>query len=238
MDNCAIESMIVTPSSFDTTDIGVNTVSLAVFDSQGGDSCTATVTVINSCLPTVAPQNPTHILGGSKVTLQWDVVPQSVACQVKGTRIDPAPGPTGSKSLIGSETSMIGIPFSTLGAGTTWRYQVRCACSTTPLLVTPFSALDTFAIPTLRQAETSHQISLFPNPAQDVIQLNLAGFADQTIDIVIASVDGRVQAIRQEAVQVESQMLALDISGLTPGLYLVTVRSEEGTKTLRFVKED
>jgi hypothetical protein len=51
-DNCGIASLSVTPSSFDCTDVGANTVTLTVTDTSGNSSsCTATVTVEDNVPP-------------------------------------------------------------------------------------------------------------------------------------------------------------------------------------------
>lgn len=51
-DNCAITSMSVTPASFTSANVGQNLVTLTVADASGNSSsCTAVVTVLQSCVP-------------------------------------------------------------------------------------------------------------------------------------------------------------------------------------------
>jgi PKD repeat protein len=65
-DVCGITSMVVSPSSFDCSDIGVNSVTLTVENTQGlTATCNATVTVQDAIPPTAVCQNMTIQLDGS-----------------------------------------------------------------------------------------------------------------------------------------------------------------------------
>ena len=57
------------------------------------------------------------------------------------------------------------VPYAAAGAGTTWQWQVRCACSISPIDATPFSAPDTFSTPLLRTGSTDFA-SVYPNPTE------------------------------------------------------------------------
>jgi gliding motility-associated-like protein len=71
-DNCAIASMSVSPNSFNCSNTGSNTVTLSVTDVSGNvATANATVTVLESILPTVATQNLTVYLdanGNASIT--------------------------------------------------------------------------------------------------------------------------------------------------------------------------
>ncbi|WP_219011089.1 HYR domain-containing protein [Aquimarina litoralis] len=59
-DACGIVSMVLDTTSFDCSDVGLNTVTLTVIDVNGNsDSCTATVTVEDNVQPTVVCQDIT-----------------------------------------------------------------------------------------------------------------------------------------------------------------------------------
>ncbi|WP_417799794.1 PKD domain-containing protein [Tenacibaculum sp.] len=66
MDACGISSMSLDNTTFDCTDIGVNTVTLTVTDVNGNsDMCTATVTVEDTTVPTVVCRDITVPLDAS-----------------------------------------------------------------------------------------------------------------------------------------------------------------------------
>ncbi len=65
-DNCSSTTMTVSPSSFDCSDIGTNTVTLTVTDAGGNSSsCTATVTVEDTLAPVAMCQDITVQLDAS-----------------------------------------------------------------------------------------------------------------------------------------------------------------------------
>lgn len=67
-DNCGIGSMTVSPSSFDCSDVGNNTVTLTVTDVNGNTAtCQATVTVEDNVAPTASCQPATVFLNASGV---------------------------------------------------------------------------------------------------------------------------------------------------------------------------
>jgi PKD repeat protein len=82
-DACGIASMSVSPSSFNCTNIGANTVTLTVTDNNGNSStCTATVTVVGT-IPTVAnitvtPSNNIYT-GGVPTNIYLGYGPQSAS---------------------------------------------------------------------------------------------------------------------------------------------------------------
>ncbi|MBL4585820.1 MAG: hypothetical protein JKX84_01990, partial [Flavobacteriales bacterium] len=65
-DNCAIASMVVSPTDFTCSGVGANPVSLTVTDVNGNvASCSATVTVVDTISPTAICQNITVQLDGT-----------------------------------------------------------------------------------------------------------------------------------------------------------------------------
>ena len=70
-DNCGIASVTVAPDTFDSSNIGGNTVTLTVTDNSGNVStCTSTVTVLNNNPPTAICKDVTVFLGaGGTVTI-------------------------------------------------------------------------------------------------------------------------------------------------------------------------
>ena len=65
-DNCSVDSMAVSPSSFTCAELGANTVTLTVWDvARNSNSTSATVTVEDTVSPTAIAQNLTVYLDGT-----------------------------------------------------------------------------------------------------------------------------------------------------------------------------
>lgn len=70
--------------------------------------------------------------------------------------------------------------------------------------------------------------SLFPNPANKTLYLNYP--KNDSFSIIIYNVLGQQQLAAQNAKEI-------DISGLTNGLYILCLNSEEGQETISFIKQ-
>ena len=93
-DNCGIASMSVTPNTFTCANIGQNTVTLTVIDTNGNISTgTATVTVIDAILPTAIAQNVSVTLnaqGTATVTAMQVNNGSSDNCSIATMTISPS----------------------------------------------------------------------------------------------------------------------------------------------------
>ena len=190
----------------------------------------------SACVTSTPPQNPTHTQLATRMQLDWDAVPQSVACQVQGTRISPA-GPTGNQTVIGFEANSTQVPFTVLGAGTTWSWKVRCACTTSPINATGFSATDTFSVPLIREAApVPARVRLYPNPVQERVRVRLLDFEEGPAFISITDLSGRVLHEEKVIVDASDRTFEIQETGqLAPGMYRMIVRGSS-TITEPFVK--
>jgi hypothetical protein len=166
-----------------------------------------------------APANPVSALLSNRVELTWDPVANTTACQVRGSRISP-PGPTRTQVISGLESSSTQVPFALLGAGTTWEWQVRCACNTSPVNATPYTAPNSFAVPTLRQAQTRNW-TVLSNPVHEVLNLSItnSGSTKEPLTFALHSIHGQV--MMEETVSSMASTVKFDLSHLLPGLYLL-----------------
>ncbi|MFT7588277.1 MAG: plastocyanin [Limisphaerales bacterium] len=189
-------------------------------DFHAGLGMIGTITVVGGCDASVAPQNPITTNGAASATLSWDAIPGTVACQVKGTRITP-PGPSPSVNVMGSEPTSVNVPYAAAGAGTVWEWQSRCACSTSPLLVSPFSAVALLNIPSARTSEIDRTLSLFPNPNNGQV---FAGFYAEggEVNFTVLDLTGKVitSEVKEYQAGQQSEHFAFD---LEPGLYFFQV---------------
>ncbi len=86
-DNCGISTVVINTSTFDCSDLGENTVTLTVTDTQGNTSSkTATVTVIDNTLPVITNM-PANIVYNEQdancgESIHWNVPAATDNCQV------------------------------------------------------------------------------------------------------------------------------------------------------------
>ena len=196
------------------------------FNSTSGCGDITIEEVVTPCDNSVAPQNPSHVDGVATATLNWDPVTKTIACQVSGTRLVPA-GPSPSVNIIGFEPSTTLVPYAAAGAGTTWEWKVRCACSIPPdpIVATPFSVTDTFDVPAPKEGQLfAIENTLFPNPASDVLFVTVENNeAVANVEFAIVDVMGRVVEARNQDVDAGQTSITFDVSTLTEGIYFMQV---------------
>jgi hypothetical protein len=93
-DACGIANMTVSPSSFDCSNVGANTVTLTVTDNNGNSStCTATVTIEDNVAPVAQCQNVTVQLdanGDGSITASQVDNGSSDACGIASMKVSPS----------------------------------------------------------------------------------------------------------------------------------------------------
>ncbi|MFT7589964.1 MAG: hypothetical protein ACI959_002185 [Limisphaerales bacterium] len=172
-----------------------------------------------ACSSATAPTGLSSTVGATQVSLNWTPITSSVACQVKGTRITPA-GPSPSVNIFGSEVSSTNVPVSAAGAGTTWEWQARCACSVTPLDVTAFSAVDVFVIPGARM-ENQAKANIYPNPASDRMVMEFDAEKEAVSTFRVMDLAGRNIMIANKNVIEGFNQISFDVSNLESGVYFI-----------------
>lgn len=78
------------------------------------------------------------------------------------------------------------------------------------------------------------EVTLFPNPAADYLTLRLNSPTQSPLVLQISALDGRVLRQSEHGGQVVE--IREDLTGLAPGLYFVTLRTEGGVFSGKFVK--
>lgn len=82
--------------------------------------------------------------------------------------------------------------------------------------------------------ETSNDIYLYPNPTKNTLNISIPSAFGLPNRYVISNVMG--QKISQKEVSKQAD-LTLNTSGLSNGIYFITIMKEDQKKTLRFIKE-
>lgn len=80
-------------------------------------------------------------------------------------------------------------------------------------------------------------ITVFPNPAQTTISLNMVNPKQGNYSFSIYSPDGRLLLSESFSAKAGSIIRNIDISALPSGMYLLSISGETNTKFIKFIKE-
>ncbi len=83
------------------------------------------------------------------------------------------------------------------------------------------------------ESQLASQISLYPNPAKNQIQLELPKEFGKNISYKIVGIDGKIHF--QEEISNLGDSFSVGLSGLANGLYLIEIQTEKGKVAKRFV---
>ena len=78
----------------------------------------------------------------------------------------------------------------------------------------------------------SKSIALYPNPAEGMLNINLAGYGNNT-NVKILDINGRVI----ENFNMEENHKTLNIERYNTGIYLIVIEGENKVDSKRFIKE-
>ena len=90
-------------------------------------------------------------------------------------------------------------------------------------------------IQTLRPAQATGSINLFPNPVIDVMNIQSTSNIESIDVIEIISMEGRI--VFSEIVDPNSNVYQINISELTKGIYVCKLSNGLAVETIRFVKQ-
>ena len=88
----------------------------------------------------------------------------------------------------------------------------------------------------VNQVEAANNFNIFPNPTSDVLQVALALENATHAKVIMTDVTGRV--VRLEMLDnVQNETLTFDVNNLSAGVYFISVKTDKGVSTQRFVKK-
>ncbi len=161
-----------------------------------------------------APVNLQEInLTMTSARLTWDPIPGAFGYQVQGR-------PVGAGSFKKLNTTSTFRDVNVLSPGNTYEWQVRVRCADGS--ISPFSPLEIFSTPAMREGLES--VSLFPNPARGAAVVELTSLRPGPGEYRILSLDGKTMAYVPVSWTGGAQRLSLDLSRLQAGSYLVELR--------------
>ncbi len=121
-----------------------------------------------------------------------------------------------------------------LTAGTCYEWKIRAACADGDnTWVGPFTNIsepwDDFCLPAAKNLMQNEQkLDLFPNPASDLMNIEYHSSLAVETEIVIEDLFGRIIALRKNNSQEGSNLIQIDVSELTNGIYFVQVNQQDG----------
>ncbi len=100
---------------------------------------------------------------------------------------------------------------------------------------TVVSTLTTIA--TIDVNTTNAEISIFPNPANDLINISIDAEKAEKISLSLVTMDGKELMQQSTSITAGSQIIPLNIADLSAGFYFVKVTTETGTAVKKVVVE-
>lgn len=79
-------------------------------------------------------------------------------------------------------------------------------------------------------------LQLYPNPAQELLQIALTLENAQDVQYIITDVSGRV-VYYDKSTHISQEVATIDVSSLASGVYVVTTQTDQGVLTQQFIKQ-
>jgi hypothetical protein len=172
------------------------------------------------------------------VLLEWNPISGSIGCQIQGGPVD---GGFTSINVLQPEASQFFANQSFLQVGLTYEWRVRCACSTNPLIIGPWSVYDFFTFAQSRDfaggvaLEEAFELKLIPNPAEGEVQLNYRFDREGTATVSVFDLTGKAVHQRTIGLMEGPNTTTLDLHDLPQGLYVVEIRNEDQTERTKLI---
>lgn len=219
-DNCGIASYNLDVLILGCEDIGENEVTLTVTDEAGNtDTATATITVQDVIEPTVITQN---------ITLE---LPEVTIVSISAMDID-----NGSFDNCGISSYSLDNQIFTcedLGDNTvTLTITDNYGNTSTGTAIVTIVDTDNYCQSASLENATLKGLSVYPNPAQDVINFDAGNTTIDTIEIY----DINARLIRSHAVNAAGSV-SININALAPGMYLVKINNGDSFTTKGIIKD-
>jgi len=180
-----------------------------------------------------APQNLNSELTDSTIELSWDAVTNSIACKIRGRIIGNA-NFIATPILFGFELDSHTVPLSILQNGAEYEWQVVCGCSVNPIVASPWSGFNVFAVP-LGVADENlknlgNTFEIYPNPTKEFLNIY---FEDNLNDGRIEIFNSQSQLLLDYNL-LSKKTLKFNIEHLTKGIYFA--RLSDGDQKISIQK--
>lgn len=224
-------------TSYTFTNLGPGTYKVKIKD---GITCCA-IELPDKIVKCPAPSSGflTNTITSNSAKVKWNVIGCTAGYQIQYRIL-------GATSWTTKTSSVANKILNGLSPSTTYQWKVASKCfGSSPAVYSVFSSIQTFTTAPLRLSEPQYQIEtpepiselkIFPVPSSSFVDI-LFHSAYQQNNIRIVNNTGQVVSEQQIVSDTEKIELAIDITGLSPGIYALIISNKEGFKTVRFVKE-
>ncbi len=196
--------------------------------------------LLKHCPPGVC-YKPTSVsttgIGSTTATANWTAITCATQYQIKLTQTG-----VNNTTILVNDPAATNYPLTNLLPGTAYSWKVRAKCGSTwsswsgaKAFVTS-NNLQENGTEDLTSDYSGSQLLVYPNPAQGVFQLALEDVESETAQILLHDSFGRL--LRAALVPVDSGSLTadMDITDLTDGVYIATVRTPDKSWTQKVIK--
>ncbi|HAP01750.1 MAG TPA: chitinase [Bacteroidetes bacterium] len=187
----------------------------------------------NVCSPCPKPTNlSSSVINASSVVLSWTVNSCAVGYQVLYRKTGTT---TWSNKNINSNTGT--TTLTGLTASTSYQWRVRSKCSVSPVVWSALATVKTFTTPAIRN-ETENKnfiINIFPNPANDIIYINLPDNSFPGVLKIFNSIGQELLIVNVKSI--DQQKISLNVSHLAPDIYFAIYLSDEKYLNQKFIIE-
>ena len=76
-------------------------------------------------------------------------------------------------------------------------------------------------------------LEVYPNPAQNVLNLKMLGAIQQNATVSLTDISGRVL----KHMQLDKNEMTIDIANIAPGIYQLQYKDDVNSKTIKVVKQ-
>jgi hypothetical protein len=171
-------------------------------------------------------------LDETRMRIRWDNNPDEIKAKVRYREVGT---PTWYTQNSGDGNNYIYI--NALTSEAIYQYRVRSNCDGNDWSAYSASYFHDLSGTGQRgMSELSSGISLYPNPSNEVLNLEFSTTNASEINITISDNLGKEVLSMNNTYQEGTQRETLDISRLTAGYYFVSVYSNDNVETLKFVK--
>ena len=180
-------------------------------------------------IPCRAPVVHIDYINTDQAVAYWDAVRTAISYDYAITK-------SSSPPALGTEIEAKSVLMSALLDGVNYYIHIRSNCvsegivGTSPWATTSFK---TFPLGVNTINGEGLGLEVYPNPAQNVLNLKMLGAIQQNATVSLTDISGRVL----KHMQLDKNEMTIDIANIAPGIYQLQYKDDVNSKTIKVVKQ-